>query len=67
MLWFVLGAIFGIALARLVTTLKTAGELKYTIDDGELYFFMHLNTNEPEDLLRKKYVILEVDPNQTQN
>lgn len=63
MLWFILGLILGFALACFGMVLKIVGKLKYTIDDGELYFFMQLNTNNPGSLLAQKYVVLEVDSN----
>lgn len=67
MLWLILGVIIGFALACCGMMLKIVGKLKYAIEDGELYFFMHLDDNNPGQLLTKKYVILEVDPNPTQN
>lgn len=38
------------------------GVLRYVEDDEDLYFFMELDTPDAAKILKRKYILLKVDP-----
>lgn len=65
-MWFVLGLVVGFVLGVYGITRKIVGKLKYTIDDGDLYFFMELPNPDVSKILSQRFVILEVDAKPSQ-
>ena len=65
MLWFLLGVVVGVGLMAYGTALKIVGWLKYVVDEGDVHFFMQLDNPDISNILGKKYVVLQVDPNPT--
>lgn len=66
MWWFFLGVMVGFLTACTAMVSKIIGQLKYVAGDGEIHFFMELADPDVGNILRQKYVILEVDSNPSQ-